>query len=304
MSDFAVAVNTGPVTAMQYAAQAAAARSLRLSGVVYANALRTLTPPHGVGATMQNTQKAKNTGILKLRERIAEDIMGGAEPTFARPVRRADGSWMALDAKGHYTEGSGHFGFVVPTASKFGDSVVPIEQPAHRLRLSRWYRRKGSMRRYRATHDGPHFVTAASLKALVKHKQKNAGFTISGWYHGWRFFSTAKNAPTGFFPSLRGPGSAGADADLDELVTTFEDKGGWGYADVAPRSETLRAFAYVDTMDAYIASQTWPDVLKNKSRITERAVFTVAQHALRAMRQNILAWYKKKAKAILAQSPS
>ena len=282
MSDFAVAVNTGPVTALQYAAQAAAERCLRLSGVVYANALRTLTPPHGVGATMQNTQKAKNAGILRLRERIAEDIMGGPEPTFARPVRRADGSWMALDAQGHYTEGSGHFGFVVPTVSKFGDSVVPMEKPEPLLSGSRWYRRKGSMRRFPHAHQGPHFVTAASLRALVKKKQKMAGFTISGWYHGWRFFSTAQNAPTGFFPALGGPGSAGAD-------------------DAQPLSA---ASAYVEPIDGFIESSAWPDALKNKHRITDSTVNSVAQNALRAMRKNILTWYKKKAKAILAQSPS
>lgn len=286
MSDFSVDVNTGPLFALAHAANAAAVRCTQLTGTVYANALRTLTPPHGQGASLASTRTKKSKGITKLRERIAQDIMGGATPTFARPVQRADGSWMAFAPSGGYTEGHGNFGLVVPTVKKFGKASVPMEDPARVISAGYFRRRKGSMRRLRRQHDGPHFVTASALKALVKHKQRNAGFTISGWAHGANYFSTGANIARGFFPELGGPGSAGSDVPL-----AIDD------AQVADYSAIADGVA-----GGFLSNDAFPSALKNKDRITERAVGTVARHALDKMQQNILTWYKKKAKEILRKA--
>ena len=61
---FQLAVNVGPLFAAAAAAQVAAKRVIKLSGTIYANALRTLTPPHGKGATLQNTRGKRSKGIL------------------------------------------------------------------------------------------------------------------------------------------------------------------------------------------------------------------------------------------------
>lgn len=276
MSDFSVDVETGPLFALARAAGEAAERCAQLTGTVYANALRTLTPPHGDGATLASTARKNSKGITKLRERIAEDLMGGPTPTFARPVRRRDGSgWMAFDSSGHYTEGNGNFGLVVPTVKKFGKAAVPMEDPARIIKAGYFRRRRGAMRRLRQKHDGPHFVTASALRALVRNKQKMAGYSISGWAHGARLFSTAKNIPGGFFASLGGAGDAGlSDGSSGFVPGTVDAREGW-----------LENDAIHDA--------------KHKSRFADHTVYSVARHGLAKMQENIKKWYLKKAKQIL-----
>lgn len=272
---FTCAVNTGPLFDLARATGEASARCAQLTGTVYANALRTLTPPHGDGATLASTARKNSKGITKLRERIAEDIMGGPTPTFARPVRRYDGNWMAFDSSGHYTEGNGNFGLVVPTVKKFGKAAVPMEDPARIIKDGYFRRRRGAMRRIRQKHDGPHFVTASALRALVRRKQKLAGYSISGWAHGARLFSTAKNIPGGFFASLGGAGDAGLwDGPSSFVPGTVDAREGW-----------LENDAIHDA--------------KHKSRFVDHTVYSVARHALDKMRKNIISWYTKKAKQIL-----
>lgn len=278
MSDFSVDVETGPLFALTHAAGEAVQRAAQLTGTVYANALRTLTPPHGDGATLASTRAKKSKGITKLRERIAEDIMGGATPTFARPVRRYDGNWMAFDSAGHYTEGNGNFGLVVPTVKKFGKASVPMEDPARIIKDGYFRRRRGAMRRIRRRHDGPHFVTASALKALVRHKQKMAGYTISGWAHGARLFSLSGSIDRGFFAELGAPGDAGSD-EYESFGT-----------------------GAVDAVEGWLANDAIHDA-KHKSRIVDYTVYAVARRALSKMQQNIKSWYLKKAKEIL-RSPS
>lgn len=284
MNDFTIAVQTGPLFELAHAARAAAGRCVQMTGTVYANALRTLTPPHGQGASMASTRAKKSVGIVKLKERIAEDIMGGSTPTYARPVRRRDGSgWMAFDESRNYTEGNGNFGLVVPTVKKFGKHTVPMEDAARVISGGRFRRRKGALRRMRREHDGPHFVTASSLRALVKQKQRMAGFTISGWAHGAEYFATGERIARGFFAELGGPGAAGSDIPM-----AIDD------GQIADYSAVQDGVA-----GGFISNDAFPDALKNKNRITGRTVEQASRHALAKMEKNIVAWYKKKAKEIL-----
>jgi hypothetical protein len=283
--DFTMSVLTSPLAAARHAAYAATVRCTQLTGTIYANAMRTLTPPHGDGATLQNTRTKKSKGITKLRERIAEDIMGGPTPTFARPVQRADGSWMAFSPSGGYTEGHGNFGLVVPTVKKFGKASVPMEDPARIIKAGYFRRRRGSMRRLRRQHDGPHFVTASALKALVKRKQSHAGFTISGWTPGARHFSTGGSVARGFFPELGGRGAAGASEDLDKAWDNCEWTD-WN--------------AVVETgVDGWMSNESFHDT-KQLRRIDFRTVSPLVGNALAKMKKNIVAWYSKKAREILS----
>lgn len=294
MSDFTAEVHTGPLFALAHATREAQAQVLRLSGTIYANALRTLTPPHGQGATIKSTKAKKTKGIVELQARIAEDIQGGPSFSAVRAVRKADGSgWLAFDTHHNYTEGGGHFGLVVPknetfTAADGTVHKVPIEDPeAVYRRYKRWVKKNGRRRVWGPGHDGPHFVRIGKLRSFVAKKKKMAGYTISGWAHGARFFSTSAtaNIDKGFFPELGGAGSAGSDAAE--------------YA--APAANA--ALAEAEPASGWMESQSFAPALKNKSIITDRTVNAVADHAIGKMKRNIVQWYKKKAKAIL-NSPS
>lgn len=284
--EFTLAVNTGPLFAAAHAAKKAQAQCLKMTGTIYANALRTLTPPHGNGATLKETANKKNKGITKLRERIAEDIMGGPSPTFARPVRRVDGSWMAFDSSGHYTEGKGNFGLVVPTVKKFGKAAVPMEDPARVIAGGYFRPRKGSMRRIRRLHDGPHFVTASALKALVKRKQQNAGFSISGWAPGARFFAVGAKIARGFYEERGGHGAAGADENLDAAF----DEG---------RIADDRSLVTSGPCKGWISNDSFHSKAQ-LARVSDSAVLSLARNALRKMEQNILNSYKKTARSLLS----
>lgn len=271
-------VDYGPLFALSRAMREAQAQCLKLSGTVYANALRTLTPPHGQGAKMKDTAKKKNKGIDALKGRIEADLMGGKAPTKARPVRRADGTWMAFDAAGHYTAGGGNFGMVVATKKKFGKIPVPIETPEQVLAKvgQRVYLRKGQARFWRAKQDGVHFVAAGALRAFVAKRKKQAGKGISGWAHGARFFATGKNIAAGFFAELGGAGAAGQSAT----------PGGSAVADVEP-------------LEGWMENKAMRGGLKQKDRMLSSTVHSVARHALQTMEKNIRNWYMKKAKQIL-----
>lgn len=275
---FSVDVSTGPLFALSHAMREAEKQCLRLSGTIYANALRTLTPPHGKGSTMADTAKAKSKGITALRGRIAEDLMGGPAPTKARPVLKADGTWLAFDASGHYTSGGGNYGMVVATKKKFGPHTVPVESPESVVASLGTVvkKQKGAMRRWRARQDGVHFVAAGALRAFVRKRQAKAGFTISGWRHGARFFSTGKNIAKGFFEPLGGSGSAGQSAD--------------------PASTS---FADVEPLEGWMANDAFHGPLQQRDRIQNASVHRVAGNALKKMRAEILKWYTKKANQIL-----
>ena len=66
------------------------------------------------------------------------------------------------------------------------------------------------------------------------------------------------------------------------------------------RSNALEHFTIVDPVDAYIANQSWPRRLKNKSAVTDSAVYSLARHALSKMEANIVKFYRKKAAALLS----
>lgn len=294
---FQLAVNVGPLFAAAAAAQVAAKRVIKLSGTIYANALRTLTPPHGEGATLQNTRGKRSKGILKLRERIAEDIMGGATIRKARPVLTRDGRWLAFDERGSYSSGGGHFGLVVPTVNRFGKTPIPFEDPRAVLRDLVVYRQKGAMRRWGRPPRELHFVRPGALRAAVRENQWLAGRTISGWAPGARFFATGASIAPGFYEDRGGRGEAGADEDLDENV---DIEGLYGVPTWTTRSNALEHFTNVEPVDAYIANQSWPSRLKNKSAVTDSAVYSLARHALAKMEANIIKFYRKKAAALLS----
>lgn len=275
---FTCAVNTGPLFALAHAAREAQAQCIKLSGTVYANALRTLTPPHGKGAAMQDTRKKKSKGIDALQARIEQDLQGGPAPTYARPVRRKDGTWMAFDAAGNYTAGGGNFGMVVANQNKFGKLPVPIESPEQVLAKvgEQPLTHKGRVRRWRRVQDGVHFVRAGALRALVRKRKKHAGYTISGWAHGARFFATGKNIAKGFFEPLGGAGAAGQSAD--------------------PAGS---AFAEVEPLEGWMQNDAFLGSLRQRDRIMTTTVHRTARHALDKMRKNIISWYTKKAKQIL-----
>ena len=291
MADFSAEVHTGPLFALAHATREAQSRVLSLSGTIYANALRTLTPPHGQGATLQSTKNKKSKGILALQARIAEDIQGGPQFSTVRAVRRADGSgWMAFDSRHQYTEGGGHFGMVVPKNETFTDRSgtvhkVPIDDPATIYnRFARWMKKNGRRRVWAPGLTGPIFVRAGKLRSFVAKKKKMAGFTISGWAHGARFFSTSATGKIdkGFFPALGGHGDAGRDD------STFGS---------SPFAESTLVES--DPASGWLESHSWPAALKNQHIVTQTAVNSVAANALAKMERNILAWYKKKAKTIL-----
>lgn len=279
---FSCAVNTGPLFALAHAAREAQAQCIKLSGTVYANALRTLTPPHGKGATMQDTHKKKSKGITALQARIEQDLQGGPTPTYARPVRRKDGTWMAFDDAGNYTAGGGNFGMVVPSATKFGKYKVPVESPEQVLSKvgEQALTHKGRVRRWRRVQDGIHFVRAGALRALVSKRKKQAGYTISGWAHGARFFATGKKGiAKGFFEPLGGAGAAG------QAATPAGD-----------------AFAEVEPLEGWMQNDAFLGPLRQRDRIMSTTVHRTAGHALQKMQQNIVKWYTKKAKQILRDS--
>ena len=284
-NEFTLAVNTGPLFAAAHAAKVAQVQCVKMTGTIYANALRTLTPPHGNGSTLKDTAKKKSKGILKLHKRIAEDIMGGTATPYGRPVLAKDGRWLAFDTEGRYTSGGGHFGFVVPTRDTFNGTRVPFVDPEQVLASSRWYKVRGSYRRYPAAPQGINFVRAGALKSAVAKRLKRAGFTISGWAPGARYFATGANIAKGFFEGLGGRGAAGSD---DDLEAAFDD-----------------GFIVDETSLVEPSGGGW---LSNDSfftnaqlgRLSSTALRAVAGNALRKMEQNIIRSYKKAARALLS----
>lgn len=282
MKDFEAVVKLDPMRALVHATAEACTMASKQSGAVYAAALRTVTPPHGTGAKMADTAKKDSIGIRKLKQRIAVDIRGAGDSSYGvTPVRSGNGRWLAFK-DGHYTEGGGNFGLVVPKFISFTGAdgkkyPVPFVKPAdvHKRRV--FYTRRGAKRAMPVNPGGVYFVRKTELDRYVAKKQKMAGFTISGWAEGARFFGTGKTIRAGFFGSLGGYGTAGSDTDY--LVgADMYDKG---------------RFEYIGYMGNYeVNSMKW------SSRMTTTAGKIVGK-ALGNMERSIIRWYKKKAKEIV-----
>lgn len=241
------------------------AELVRGVGLIYANALRTASPPHGGSATMKSTAKANSVGILQLKKRIAFDISGEEYPqniiAYGRPVRARNGVYLVLDENGNKVRPSGSFAIITPGSVGRGKDHLPMETPEEVYSQGKW-------KNGRWVGDGKvHFVSAAPLRAFVKKKQAQAGFLISGWAEGARKFSKAKNLPTGFFAKLGGAGSGALRVSGGQAV-----------------GELVNAAAH----------RPGP-----ADRFNERRVLKLSEMGVAAQRKNMMAWYAREAKKIL-----
>lgn len=185
-----------------------AATAIKQRGAIFTNAMRTVTPPHGKGATMQSTAKKDNEGIRALKKRIAQDIAGVDSPEqiepFAEPVLTKEKKWIAIQPGGgahKLAKSKGHFGFVVLGSTEYNGKRVPLAKPAEVYGSPVF--RKG--RAYPSGQWAPHLVSVDALRKLVKRQQARAGKFISGWAHAWQVFG-GKRMPAGFYKKLGGAG--------------------------------------------------------------------------------------------------
>ena len=185
-----------------------AATAIKQRGAIFTNAMRTVTPPHGKGATMQSTAKKDNEGIRALRKRIAQDIAGVDSPEqiepFAEPVLTKEKKWIAIQPGGgahKLAKSKGHFGFVVLGSTEYKGKRVPLAKPAEVYGEPVF--RKG--RAYPVGQWEPRLVSAGALRKLVKRQQARAGKFISGWAPAWEVFG-GNRMPAGFYKKLGGQG--------------------------------------------------------------------------------------------------
>lgn len=242
-----------------------ASELVRGVGLIYANALRTASPPHGGNATMKSTAKANSVGILELKKRISFDISGEEYPqniiAYGRPVRARNGLHLVLDENGNKVRPSGSFAIITPSTVGRGKHALPMETPEQVYAQGKW-------ENGRWVGDGKvHFVSAAPLRTFIKKKQAEAGYLISGWAAGARQFSKAKSLPSGFFAKLGGSGSGALRAD-----------GG------TAKGELVNAAAH----------RPGP-----ADKFNERRVLKLSEMGVAAQRKNMMAWYTREAKKIL-----
>lgn len=200
-------VDAAKMQAMQKLNVQLAETALKQRGVIFANALRTVTPPHGKGATMASTAKANNEGIQALRKRIAQDIAGVDSvdqiKPFADPILTRSGKWIAVQSGTHeLAKSKGAFGFIVVNSMLYKTEVAPMADPAEVYG-------KPVFRKGRARKAGgwqPAYVTAPLLRKFVQQRQKRAGRFISGWVPAYTAFG-GKRIPAGFYKKLGGSGS-------------------------------------------------------------------------------------------------
>lgn len=247
-----------------------AATAIKQRGAIFTNAMRTVTPPHGKGATVQSTAKKDNEGIRALKKRIAQDIAGVDSPEqiapFASPIRTKDKRWIAIQSGSSthkIAESKGNFGFVVLGATEFEGKKAPLEKPAAVYGSPVF--RKG---RAYARQWAPHFVTADALRKLVKRQQATAGKFISGWAHAWQVFG-GKRMPAGFYKKLGGAG--------------YGRQSGSG---VKLQGEIGNLAAPEPAMAAAAASR-------------RKRALQIAAPALKTNQNALKKWYTKKAKEIL-----
>ena len=248
---------------------ALAETALRQRGVIFANALRTVTPPHGKGATMASTAKKDNDGIRALRKRIAQDIAGVDDveqiSAYADPVLTRSGKWIALQTgTKKLALSKGNFGFIVLSSTSYRGKRVPLAKPAEVYG-------KPVFKRGRAHVSGvwaPVFVKAAALRAFVKQKQAHAGKFVSGWVHGYLAFG-GKSVPAGYFRKL----------------------GGAGYGRKQGSGEKLRGV---------MGNEAAPDAaMATRAAMREKRALRIAEPALRTNARALAKWYKKKMKELL-----
>lgn len=247
------------------------ATALRQRGVIFANAMRTVTPPHGKGATMQSTAKKDNEGIRALRKRIAQDIAGVDSPEqiepFAEPVLTREKKWIAIRPGGGahvLAKSKGNFGFIVLGSTEYKGKRVLLANPA--AVYGEPVFRKG--RAHLAGQWAPQFVTAQALRKLVKRQQATAGRFISGWAPGWEAFG-GQRMPAGYYKKLGGKGygrTSGSGAKLQGVIGN----------DAAPEPAMAAAAA-----------------------ARKRRALQIAAPALKTNQKALMKWYKKKAQEIL-----
>lgn len=247
-----------------------AATAIKQRGAIFTNALRTVTPPHGKGATMQSTAKKDNEGIRALRKRISQDIAGVDSPEqiepFATPIFTRQKKWIAIKSGGgahELADAKGNFGFIVLGETAFKGKRAPLENPAKVYGDPIFLKGRAHARQW-----APHFVTAEALRRLVKRQQKQAGKFISGWAPAWDVFG-GKRIPAGFYKKLGGKGygrKTGSGVKLQGEIGN----------DAAPE----------------------PAMAAMASRREERAL-RIADAALKTNQKALKKWYTKKAKEIL-----
>lgn len=243
--------------------------ALRQRGVIFANALRTVTPPHGKGATMQSTAKKDNDGIRALKKRIAQDIAGvdsaEAVQAYAVPVLTKQGKWIAVDpSTKKQALSKGNFGFIVVQSMLYKTELAPIEDPAAIYGKPVFRRGRAHARNWR-----PVMVMAPQVRKLIEKRQKRAGAFISGWYHAFNAFG-GKRGPAGFYRKLGGKGygvKRGSGQKLSGIMGN----------EAAPEPAMAQAVA-----------------------AREKRAVRIAAPALKTNARALAQWYKKKMREILA----
>lgn len=248
-----------------------AATAIKQRGAIFTNALRTVTPPHGKGATMQSTAKKDNEGIRALRKRIAQDIAGVDSPDqiepFAEPILTKNKKWIAIRSGGGahvIAKSKGNFGFIVLASKEFKGKKAPIVKPQNVYGEPVF--RKG--RAYRSGSWAPAFVTAEALRKLVKRQQATAGRFISGWAPAWQVFG-GKRMPAGFYKKLAGKGYGRQSGSGSKLT-----------------GEIANQAAPEPAMAAAAASR-------------QKRALQIARPALQTNAKALKKWFNKKAKQIL-----
>lgn len=284
MKDFEAVLVKNPLSAMAMITREAAKKALKSQGILFAAALRTVTPPHGDGAKMATTKNKSSVGINKLKERIAVDIRGAGDSSYGvTPVRSWNGRWLAFK-DGHYTDGGGNFGLVVPKVTSFTGAdgkkyPVPFVKPAEVHQRRVFHTRRGAKRAMHVNPGGVYFVRKTELDRYVAKKQKMAGFTISGWRFGAKLFATGKTIDGGFFMKLRGRGNAGDSSEKHPMHADLYDYNAMEYYGFMENGEL--------------------DKFKGKHKRMIRVAREMGWQAAVNMQNNIVRWYKKKAKEIV-----
>lgn len=242
--------------------------ALRQRGVIFANALRTVTPPHGSGATVQSTAKKDNEGIRALKRKIAQDIAGvdsaEAVQPFAAPVLTRQGKWIAVDpSTKKQAKSKGNFGFVVLHSMLYKTQLAPVEDPAEVYGRPVFKKGRAHARAWR-----PVLVMPAALRKLIERQQKRAGAFISGWAPAFAAFG-GKRIPAGFYKKLGGKG--------------YGVKRGNGPA-----------------LSGEIGNEAAPETaMATAVESREKRAVRIATPALRSNARALATWYKKKMKEIL-----
>lgn len=239
---------------------------VRQRGAVFANAWRTVTPPHQRGATMDSTAVKKNEGYTRLLRNISMDIAGVPSPedvqAYATPRRLKNGEFLAKTADGQLAVPRGGFGFVVVSGGG-GKFPAPIADPAAVYAGRSFVEGRSYLRGAPVV-----YVRPAPVKRLIKSQQKRAGKFISGWVPGLRAMG-AKKVAAGFYSALAGGGSGRVSGSGTRMRGELENA-------AAPSAEMAA-------------------VLKKR----KSWALSIARPALATNASALSAWYKKKMKALL-----